>query len=301
MENADAEAVLRNADFAAIAAQGTRYEGSRAVAHPSQPNYLALVAGDTFVRDDGAHDIDATNVVDLLEAGGISWGAYLEGWPGGCSPAATATGADGLRYVRKHDPFISFDDIRTDPARCARLVPGGQLAADLEAGTLPQYVFYAPDLVHDGHDSSVVVAGRWLSGFLGPLLGDPRVGATLVVITYDEGGDAADPGGQPIFTVAIGPGTTPGRVDRRPSTTSACCAPSRTTGASARSAATTPTPSRSPSRRGRRAERPQATGTTAAGAAVRVGTDPSTWTTARFRPACFAWYSAVSARETSSS
>jgi hypothetical protein len=216
MENAGGDAVLRNADFAALAARGTRFEGSRAVAHPSQPNYLALVAGDTFVDDDGVHDLDATNVVDLLEAKGITWGAYLEGWPGGCSPAGQATGPDHLRYVRKHDPFISFDDIRDDPARCDRLVAGGQLTADLDAGTLPQYAFYVPDLGHDGHDTSVAVAGRWLRGFLDPLLDDPRLAGTLVVVTYDEGSGGADPSGQPIFTLAIGPGATPGAVDPTP-------------------------------------------------------------------------------------
>ncbi len=213
MENADAPAVLADPNFAAVAARGTRFSGSRALAHPSQPNYLSMVAGDTFVTDSLVHHVAATNLVDLLEPRGITWRAYLEGYPGGCSDVDQAT-TRGLFYVRRHNPFLTFDDIRTNAGRCAHLVDERSFPADAAAGTLPQYVFYVPDLVHDGHDSSIATAGAWLTGFLQPLLADAdAMAGTLVVVTYDEGSGTADPATQPIYTVAIGSGATPGAVD----------------------------------------------------------------------------------------
>jgi acid phosphatase len=212
MENADAPVVLADPNFAAVADRGTRFSGSVALAHPSQPNYLAMVAGDTFITDSSAHHLAVTNLVDLLEPRGISWRAYLEGYPGGCSDVDQAT-TRGLSYVRRHNPFVTFDDIRTNAARCAHLVDEQAFAADVAAGTLPQYAFYVPDLIHDGHDSSIATAGAWLTGFLQPLLADaPTMAGTLIVVTYDEGSGTADPATQPIYTVAIGSGATPGAV-----------------------------------------------------------------------------------------
>ncbi len=60
-----------------------------AVAHPSQPNYLALFSGNTQgVTDDGVHDITAPNLVDRLEAAGRSWHVYAENVPDGCFTGA---------------------------------------------------------------------------------------------------------------------------------------------------------------------------------------------------------------------
>ncbi|KAJ3193479.1 hypothetical protein HDU67_005089, partial [Dinochytrium kinnereticum] len=57
-----------------------------ALKHPSQPNYIAQICGDVIVKDDEKYDITASNIVDLLEEGGVSWGAYMEGYPDGLLP-----------------------------------------------------------------------------------------------------------------------------------------------------------------------------------------------------------------------
>ncbi|CAG8640858.1 5506_t:CDS:2, partial [Paraglomus occultum] len=49
------------------------------VAHPSQPNYIASIYGDTAgITDDELYDIDGINLVDLLEAKGVSWKGYFQ-------------------------------------------------------------------------------------------------------------------------------------------------------------------------------------------------------------------------------
>jgi len=70
------------------------------ITHPSEPNYVASVSGDTQgVTDDSFNAIDSSvkTVVDLLEAKGISWGEYQEDMP-----STGYTGMQSGEYVRKH-------------------------------------------------------------------------------------------------------------------------------------------------------------------------------------------------------
>lgn len=59
--------VTGNSVFKNLATKGVLLSKFYAVHHPSQPNYLAQIGGETFINDDGVHDIDAKNLVDLLE------------------------------------------------------------------------------------------------------------------------------------------------------------------------------------------------------------------------------------------
>src|SRR5207247_11055426 len=90
-----------------------------AIAHPSLPNYLTLTGGDAFgiTSDCTKCFLDAANIVDRLEAGGRSWRAYMESMPSPCFVR------DRYPYMQKHNPFIYFNDIRTNPARCNNIVP----------------------------------------------------------------------------------------------------------------------------------------------------------------------------------
>lgn len=211
MENKARAGVLTDAYFAGLAGRGTQLTNYSAVAHPSQPNYLALLAGAPLVTEDNAHDLPQTNLVDLLEPAGISWKAYLSDYPGQCFTGTKAGGLAPL-YVRKHNPFVSFDDIRTNPARCARIVSGAQFPADLAADELPTVMFYIPNLQEDTHDASLAAGAAWLQGFLEPKLSDPRFSAgTLIVVTFDESDGSS--AGNEVYTVLLGPLVTAGAGD----------------------------------------------------------------------------------------
>src|SRR5256885_1492472 len=62
-----------------LAKGGAVFTRSYGVAHPSQPNYLALFSGATQgVRDDGTHDFDKPNLMSRLRAAGRSFAGYIE-------------------------------------------------------------------------------------------------------------------------------------------------------------------------------------------------------------------------------
>jgi hypothetical protein len=176
-----------------------------AIRHPSLPNYIALIAGDTFGIDSDCTTcrVRATSLPDQLEAAGRSWKAYMEGMPRRCFKGAFDGG-----YAKKHDPFMYFDAIRDRPARCSRVVPYGELATDLRKGRLPDFAFITPDQCNSTHDCSVATGDRFLAQLVPALLRELGPHGILV-LTWDEG--SSDSGccgvahGGRIATVVAGP------------------------------------------------------------------------------------------------
>jgi phosphatidylinositol-3-phosphatase len=187
-----------------------------AVTHPSLPNYLALTGGATHgvSSDCTSCRVSAVNIVDQLEAAGISWNAYLEDVPSSCFRGAGAGG-----YAKKHNPFIYYDDIAGSAARCRRLVGFARLASDLRSGRLPTYVWITPNLCDDGHDCGIVAADRFLERTVPALL--RQLGPEgFLVITWDEGstdrGCCGSAHGGQITTIVAGPTVGRGARERAP-------------------------------------------------------------------------------------
>ncbi len=135
------------------------------VAHPSLPNYLSLIAGNYFgVHDDngscytpkppkGCHVFTNKNLVDSLEAAGMTWASYNESMPHrGYLGQEYPHNGDGL-YRQKHDPFLYFKDIATNPKRLANVQTFVDLLRQLSAGKLPNFSFIVPNECHDMHGS----------------------------------------------------------------------------------------------------------------------------------------------------
>ena len=208
LENTNYEDALRQPFLASLTRRGTLLTHFTAEVHPSQPNYIALISGSTFgVTSDGNVSLDQRHIGDLLEAKGLQWRVYAESYPGNCF-----LGTEAGTYVRKHTPFLSFTNIQRDPSRCARIVDASELASDVRGGKLPDYSLYVPDLKHDGHDTGVAFADRWLSATFGPLLGDPKfTKGLLFIVTFDES-EGYIFGGNHVATILVGDAVKPGSV-----------------------------------------------------------------------------------------
>ena len=181
--------------MASAFAAGSDHHG---VAHPSLPNYLALTSGDTQGVTCDCHaapgqgacnvlscnkvlgscscDSPAPSVADQLEAAGLSWMAYAEGMGAPCNLT------DAGSYAVRHVPFLYYDGIQKNAARCAAHV------VDLSAfdlGAPARFNFIAPNLVSDMHDpfpagpQNIANGDAWLG---------PRVKAVLASATYAAGG-----------------------------------------------------------------------------------------------------------------
>ena len=157
-----------------------------ATTHPSLPNYLSLIGGDTFGITSDCEDcfVNAPSLPDLIEKSGRTWKTYQDDMPEPCFVGST------LRYAQKHNPFIYFDPIRLDKERCARsVVPLTQMDADIAANTLPNFIFITPDICYSAHDCSIDLADGWLKQQMDKLYsalessGEPF----LIILTWDEG------------------------------------------------------------------------------------------------------------------
>lgn len=169
-----------------------------AVTHPSLPNYLAMIGGDTFNISTNCNDcfVDAKSLPDLIEDSGRTWKTYQEGMQIPCGLGSQDEG----KYVQKHNPFVYFDAIRLDKARCQEhVVSLKNLQKDIDAGTLPNYIFITPDMCHNAHDCRLYKTDIWLGRLMKRLIPALEKDGSnyLVILNWDEGQDNASCCGLP--------------------------------------------------------------------------------------------------------
>jgi acid phosphatase len=171
--------------FDRLAADYAQATDDRAVAHPSLPNYLALVSGSTHGVTNDCQDCPQSGptIGSLLTERGRSWGSYAEGYP------------SGSRFAKKHVPFLYF------PGGASHVHP---LAA-FNPRRLPAFAFVTPDLCHDMHDCSIATGDRWLAKFIKPFV---SVKSTAVFIVFDEGSSDLGGGGQ-VALLVVGSSVKP--------------------------------------------------------------------------------------------
>src|SRR6266568_4013973 len=89
----------------------------------SDPNYLALIGGSTFGLTVDCYptqcSVSDTSIVDSIEGAGLTWKAWAEDYSvsQGCSLSPS-----NAEYNSKHFPFLYFQNIVNDPARCDNLL-----------------------------------------------------------------------------------------------------------------------------------------------------------------------------------
>src|SRR5947199_1008088 len=167
----------------------THYTG---ISHPSEPNYIALFGGSTLgISSDGncCFQLNAPNLVDRLEAAGLTWKAFAED--------ASGSGTCSFMPPRAgdHYPFIHFRDMKTS-ARCADMLTttspaDPEFLAALNGVTLPNYVWLTPNDADNMHSSSVAIGDAYLATLV-PMILSSRMFTTqkaALFIIFDEGND----------------------------------------------------------------------------------------------------------------
>ncbi len=182
-------------------------------AHPSIPNYFMLTTGNLETFDDSfTGTITDDNIVRALTSAGKTWKAYVES-----IPSVGYTGPDAGTYLKHHNPFAYLSDVTGSPAQAANMIPFSQLATDLNAGSLPNFVYVLPNSQDDAHDcpgggtsctddQKLAAADAWLKANIDPVINSPKFGNSVLIITFDESitTDFTNGGGQ-VMTVLVGP------------------------------------------------------------------------------------------------
>ena len=202
----------------------TQYTG---VSHPSQPNYIAATSGSTNgVLDDKDVTIDVPNIVDQVEAGGRTWKAYMQSMSLCTTKLQHACG--NQLYERKHNPFVSYQDVQSSAARMANIVDFGQLDSDLASGDVANYIWISPDQCNDMHGRGgpstdpcnfgnipglIATGDAFLFSTVSKIMASPAWnGNSVIFVTWDEsdfpfadvsGCCDAVPGGGHVVTLVI--------------------------------------------------------------------------------------------------
>ena len=184
-------------------ALATRYD---AVSHPSLPNYLSLTAASTFGITSDCENcfLNQTNLADQIEASGRTWRAYMESMPSPCSLT------DSGEYGMWHNPWLYYNDIRTNATRCnAGVVPYTHFSSDLTSSNVPNFMWVTPNLCNDMHDCSVSTGDTWLKNNVPAILNSAAFTTqnSLLMITWDEDNGSS---GNHVATLVIAKSVPPG-------------------------------------------------------------------------------------------
>ncbi len=175
-----------------------------AVAHPSLPNYLALVSGSTqgvTTEDCEGCEFPGRTIADSIDESNRTWKVYAEGLP-----ARGFRGAASGQYVRRHNPFMYFGDVVGSPDRLDRIAPLSEFSHDLATGNLPSFSFVVPGLCNSVHDCSLAQGDSWVGSFVKPLLASDQMKDSVVFVTFDESeSEDIESGGGHIPLFVLGP------------------------------------------------------------------------------------------------
>nr|WP_231995920.1 alkaline phosphatase family protein [Mycobacterium sp. 852002-51163_SCH5372311] len=184
----------------ALAAGGAMMTQSFAETHPSQPNYLALFAGDTFGLTKNTCPVNGGTLPNLgseLLAAGYTFAGYAEDLPAAGSPVCSAG-----KYARKHVPWANFSNIPP-----ANSLPFSAFPPPGNYSSLPTVSFVIPNNDNNMHDGSVTQGDAWLGRQLSGYANWAKANNSLLILTWDE-----DDGGSrnQIPTVIYGAHVQPG-------------------------------------------------------------------------------------------
>ena len=226
LENHTQEAALGNPYLNKLREKGVFLSNSWGVAHPSQPNYIAMIAGNLMgIEEDTDHYVDIAwngttydfsqemTIVDLIENSKHDWKCFVEDLPEDYqslkfkldeSPSENLAylPAHKRQFCRRHVPFLSFPSIVSNPDRLAKIQHVDDIVDTSSAISNPFLVdpvesladvnFYIPNLYNDGHTKKTglsTLLGQ-IETFLRIFTGNDPVKKfgdnTLLAITFDE-------------------------------------------------------------------------------------------------------------------
>jgi Phosphoesterase family len=201
---------------ASLADKGVVLNNMWATYHPSDQNYVAMIAGNTFVYGPVYYpdfDLSAPHLGDLLDARGKRWKGYVQFMGTPCN--LNSVGQGRASFSPDDEPFAQFQDVIGDPVRCdADLRDLADFKTAIAGNTLPDFAWLAADNWWDGEGAwyenydvgySNAKQDEFLRSTLQPLIESAawRDSRSLLILTWDE----ADGWGWPdnhIPTILVG-------------------------------------------------------------------------------------------------
>ncbi len=186
--------------LASLARNGVLLSDMWTTYHPSDQNYVAMVAGDTFAYGPVYYpdfDLPVTHIGDELDAHGKPWRGYVQHMNAPCNLVADSNGG---WFSPDDEPFANFADVIGNPVRCTatlRDLTDFETAVHDGGGALPTFAWIAADGWWDGEGSwmdsfdvgfSLAKQDEFLQSTFASLLqsAEWHNSRSLLVVTWDE-------------------------------------------------------------------------------------------------------------------
>ncbi len=170
----------------------------KAITHPSQPNYTAMVEGRLGVTSNSYKQLSQPSILGNTWKAGRTAKVIADGM--GTDRCRQTNG--GTKYVFRHNPWVPY---KTERALCEKYnFDLKYLAGDVAAARLPNVGFLIPNNCNNAHDCSIRTADNWIKAKVELLQSGPdwQAGRLAIVITADEDNKKED---NRILTVVIHP------------------------------------------------------------------------------------------------
>ena len=185
--------------FGTLAKSGVILANMWGVYHPSDQNYVAIAAGNTYRFGPvyyPDYQLPVTHLGNLLDGKGKSWGAYVQAMKSPCELASIGDGR--ASYSPDDQPFVQFTDVIENHSRCAQHIRDlSDFEAAIAKNDLPDFAWLAADNWWDGEGAwynkynvafSNAKQDDFLRSTLQPLADSPawKQSKSLLIVTWDE-------------------------------------------------------------------------------------------------------------------
>lgn len=204
---------------ASLASRGVVLSNAWATYHPSDENYVAMVAGDTFRYGPVYYPYNLTDahLGDLLSARGRSWAGYIQNMGAPCNLKAVQRGSGQNGYSPDDGPFAQFSDVIDDVTLCDAVQRDlADFEAAIATNTLPDFAWLAADNWWDGEGAwfkndafdtaySNQIQDQFIQSTVEPLLQSAQWNnsRSLLILTWDEAAGWGWPNNQ-VPTILLG-------------------------------------------------------------------------------------------------
>jgi hypothetical protein len=188
--------------LATLASSGVVLSNMWGTYHPSDQNYVAMIAGDTYRYGPvyyPDYNLPVKHLGDLLNAQGKSWRSYVQNMGKPCN-LGSQRGYGQASFSPDDEPFVQFQNVVDDFARCTADVRDlRDFESAITGNTLPDFAWIAADNWWDGEGvwyenydvaSSNAKQDEFLQSTLQPLVESAqwKESRSLLILTWDESG-----------------------------------------------------------------------------------------------------------------
>ncbi len=204
---------------------GALFTDSHGVAHPSQPNYLALFSGNIqgVTNDDCLQNetpLTTSNLGASLLQKGFTFKGYAQTMPSvgylDCQ-YKISTLTNSYLYARKHAPWVNWLGTKENNLPDSLSVPMTQFPTNYDL--LPTVSFVVPDMDYDMHNkgkpgvrAAIKRGDSWLKDNLGNYIKWAQQHNSLFILTFDEDNFKRK---NQIPTLFVGPMINPGKYSEK--------------------------------------------------------------------------------------